>query len=78
MMHIVEMNAAQMKFIREFFDNYSDEKVKLTIKDESKKIKVVYEAETDLTTAELQGHLKSEFKTKSKYANALYYTINIK
>ena len=33
-MHKVEINAVQMKFIREFFDNYQDEKVKLAILDD--------------------------------------------
>lgn len=78
MAYIVEMNGAQMKFIREFFDNYEDDKVKLTLKDDSSRIKVVYTGESDLERSELENHLKTSFKTKSKYASALYYTIHVK
>ncbi len=78
MVYIVEMNGAQMKFIREFFDNYEDDKVKLTLKDDSNRIKVVYTGESDLERAELENHLKTSFKTKSKYSSALYYTIHVK
>ena len=78
MTYTVEMNGAQMKFIREFFDNYEDDKVKLTLKDDSNRIKVVYTGESDLERAELEKHLKTSFKTKSKYASALYYTIHVK
>lgn len=78
MTYTVEMNGAQMKFIREFFDNYEDDKVKLTLKDDSNRIKVVYTGESDLERSELENHLKTSFKTKSKYASALYYTIHVK
>lgn len=77
-MHKVEINAVQMKFIREFFDNYQDEKVKLAILDDKNRIKIVYSAETDLSASELEKHLKSEFKAKSKYGTSLYYTLNVK
>ena len=76
MTYTVEMNGAQIKFIREFFDNYEDDKVKLTLKDGSNRIKVVYTGESDLERAELENHLKTSFKTK--YASALYYTIHVK
>lgn len=78
MTYTVEMNGAQMKFIREFFDNYEDDKVKLTLKDGSNRIKVVYTGESELEKAELETHLKTTFKTKSQYASALYYTIHVK
>ena len=77
-MHKVEINAVQMKFIREFFDNYQDEKVKLTLLDDKNRIKIVYSAETDLSAADLEKHLKSEFKAKSTYGTSLYYTLNVK
>jgi hypothetical protein len=78
MTYTVEMNGAQMKFIREFFDNYEDDKVKLTLKDGSNRIKVVYTGESELEKAELESYLKTTFKTKSQYASALYYTIHVK
>ena len=78
MTYTVEMNGAQMKFLRDFFDNYEDDKVKLELKDGSNRIKVVYTGESDLERAELENHLKTEFKTKSKFASALYYTIHVK
>ncbi|MEG1870982.1 MAG: hypothetical protein RR192_03170 [Peptostreptococcaceae bacterium] len=78
MTYTVEINGAQMKFIREFFDNYGDDKVKLTLKDGSNRIKVVYKGESELDRAELENHLKTSFKAKSKYASALYYTIHVK
>ena len=77
-MYIVEINGVQMKFIREFFDNYEDDKVKLRAKDDSNRIKIVYSAETSLTAKDLEDYLKSEFKTKSKYGTTLYYTLNVK
>ena len=78
MTYTVEMNGAQMKFIREFFDNYEDDKVKLTLKDGSNRIKVVYTGESELEKAELESYLKTTFKAKSQYASALYYTIHVK
>lgn len=78
MTYTVEINGAQMKFLREFFDNYEDDKVKLELKDGSNRIKVVYTGESDLEKTELENHLKTSFKTKSKYASALYYTIHVK
>ncbi|GAA0084262.1 hypothetical protein ACH36K_17730 [Clostridium sp. MB05] len=77
-MYKVEINGVQMKFIREFFDNYEDNKVKLIVNDDSNRIKIVYSAETSLTANELEAYLKSEFKTKSKYGTTLYYTLNVK
>lgn len=77
-MYKVEINGVQMRFIREFFDNYEDDNVKLTVLDDSNRIKIVYSAETRLTAKELESYLKSEFKTKSKYGVALYYTVNVK
>lgn len=77
-MHKVEINGVQMKFIREFFDNFEDDKVKLTVLDDKNRIKIIYSAETELSVAELERHLKSEFKNKSAYGTSLYYTINVK
>ena len=77
-MYKVEINGVQMKFIREIFDNFNDDKVKLTVFDDSNRIKIVYSAETGLTAKELESYLKSEFKTKSKYGMSLYYTIHVK
>lgn len=77
-MYKVEINGVQMKFIREFFDNYEDDKAKLTVSDDSNRIKIIYSAETSLTAKELEAHLKSEFKSKSKYGITLYYTLNVK
>lgn len=77
-MYKVEINGVQMKFIREFFDNYEDDKVKLTVSDDSNRIKIIYSAETKLTAKELESYLKSEFKSKSKYGTALYYTLYVK
>lgn len=77
-MYKVEINGVQMKFIREFFDNYQDEKVKLTVLDDKNRIKIVYSAETDLSAQELEKYLKSEFKAKSAYGTSLYYTIHVK
>ena len=57
MTYTVEMNGAQINFIREFFDNYEDDKVKLTLKDGSNRIKVVYTGESDLEREELENHL---------------------
>ena len=77
-MHKVEINGVQMKFIREFFDNYQDEKVKLTVLDDKNRIKIVYSAETDLSPEDLEKYLKSEFKSKSPYGTSLYYTLHVK
>ncbi|MDV4149885.1 hypothetical protein R0131_03465 [Clostridium sp. AL.422] len=77
-MHKVEINGVQMKFIREFFDNFQDDKVKLTVLDDKNRIKIIYSAETDLSPEELEKHLKSEFKTKSAYGASLYYTVHVK
>ena len=60
------------------FDNYEDDKVKLTLKDGSNRIKVVYTGESELEKAELESYLKTTFKAKSQYASALYYTIHVK
>lgn len=78
MTYLVEMNAAQMKFIREFFDNYKDDVVTLTIKDDSNRVRTVYTAETELDKSALEKHLKNEFKTRAKMASALYYAIHVK
>ena len=75
-MYKVEINGVQMKFIRGFFDNY--DKVKLTVLDDKNRIKIIYSAETELSAADLERHLKSEFKSKSAYGTSLYYTINVK
>lgn len=75
-MYKVEMNAGQMKFIREFFDDYKDEKVKLTVSSTASRVKTVYEVETELSKEDLVVYLKTIFKT-SKNAAALYYTINV-
>ena len=77
-MYKVEINGVQMKFIREFFDNYQDEKVKLTVLDDKNRFKIVYSAETDLSAEDLEKHLKNEFKTKSVYGTSLYYTVHVK
>lgn len=73
----IEINAAQMKFIREFFDNYEDEKVKFKVIDTSNRIKTTYEVETELADNELEKYVKAVFKEKSQYGNALYYTIRV-
>ena len=78
MTYTVEMNAAQMKFIKEFFENYEDDKVKLTLKDASNRVKHIYIAETELDQKTLENHLKTEFKNKAPMASALYYTIHAK
>lgn len=75
-MYKVEMNAGQMKYIREFFDDYKDDKVKLTASSASSRVKTIYDVETELSKAELGPYLKELFK-KSKNAAALYYTINV-
>lgn len=77
-MHKVEINGVQMKFIRGFFDNFEDEKVKLIVLDDKSRIKIVYSAETELSAVDLERHLKSTFKSKSPYGTSLYYTINVK
>ena len=77
-MHKVEINAVQMKFIREFFDNYQDDKVKLAVLDDKNRIKIVYSAETELSAQELEKYLKTEFKAKSAYGTSLYYTLHVK
>ncbi len=77
-MYKVEINGVQMKFIREFFDNFEDDKVKLTVLDDKNRIKIVYSAETELSATDLEKHLKSEFKSKSIYGTGLYYTIHVK
>ena len=41
-MYKVEINGVQMKFIRGFFDNYEDDKVKLTVLDDKNRIKIIY------------------------------------
>ncbi len=74
----VEINGVQMKFIRSFFDDYEDEKVKLTVLDDKNRIKIIYSAETELSAEALEKHLKSEFKSKSPYGTSLYYTIHVK
>ncbi|NLL31145.1 MAG: hypothetical protein GX258_08940 [Clostridiales bacterium] len=73
----IEINAAQMKFIREFFDNYEDEKVKFKVIDTSNRIKTTYEVETDLSDSELEKYVKKIFKEKSKYGSSLYYTVKL-
>lgn len=73
----VEINGAQMKTLREFFDNYEDDKVKLTVLDDKNRIKTVYSAETELDAKALEAHLKSQFKSHSKIAATLYYTIKV-
>ncbi|MGG7056765.1 hypothetical protein ACQPUY_03505 [Clostridium nigeriense] len=77
-MHKVEINGVQMKFIRGFFDNYQDDKVKLTVFDDKNRIKIIYLAETELSAVDLEKYLKSEFKRKSPYGTSLYYTIHVK
>jgi hypothetical protein len=77
-MYKVEINGVQMKFIRVFFDNYEDDKVKLTVFDDKNRIKIIYLAETELSAEALEKHLKSEFKSKSAYGTSLYYTIHVK
>ena len=77
-MYKVEINGVQMKFIREFFDNYEDDKVKLTILDDKNRIKIIYSAESELSAADLERYLKTQFKTKSIYGTTLYYTLNVK
>lgn len=78
MTSIVEMNSAQLKFIKEFFNSYEDEKVKVSIKDDSNRVKALFTVESDLQGADLESYLKSTFKNKSKYGSALYYTIHVK
>lgn len=75
-MYKVEMNAGQMKFIREFFDDYRDEKIKLTVGDSTSRVKTIYDVETELSKEDLVVYLKTLFKT-SKNAAALYYTIKV-
>lgn len=76
-MYRVEINGVQMKFIRGFFDNYEDEKVKLAVLDDKNRIKIIYSAESDLSAIELEKHLKTQFKNKSPYGVSLYYTIKV-
>lgn len=78
MISIVEMNSAQLKFLKEFFNSYEDEKVKVTIKDDSNRVRALFTVESDLEGAALESYLKSTFKDKSKYGAALYYTIHVK
>lgn len=75
-MYKVEMNAGQMKFIREFFDDYADDKVKITVSNTISRVKTIYDVETELSKEELVTYLKSLFKS-SKNAAALYYTIKV-
>lgn len=75
-MYKVEMNAGQMKYIREFFDGYQDDKVKLTVSNSLSRVKTIYDVETELSKEDLTVYLKTIFKT-SKHAAALYYTINV-
>lgn len=75
-MYKVEMNAGQMKFIREFFDDYVDDKVKITVSNTISRVKTIYDVETELSKEELVTYLKSLFKS-SKNAAALYYTIKV-
>lgn len=77
-MYKVEINGVQMKFIREFFDNYQDDEVKLTVLDDKNRIKIIYSAESNLSAKDLERHLKTQFKAKSIYGSGLYYTINVK
>lgn len=57
-----------MKILREYFDNYEDDKVKLTVLDDKNRIKTVYTVETELDAKTLEAHLKSRFKAHSKIA----------
>lgn len=77
-MYKVEINAAQMKSLREFFDNYKDDKVETKLLDASNRIKSIYEVETELSEIETEKYLKELFKNSSKSAATLYYTIKIK
>lgn len=76
-MYKVEINAAQMKSIREFFDNYKDDKVDVKLIDASNRIKSIYEVETELTQSETEKYLKELFRNSSKSAATLYYTIKV-
>lgn len=76
--YIAEINAAQLKFLKEFFMDYEDEKIKCRLKDDSNRIKAIFEVNSDLTAEQVEAHMKSVFKSKSKYASALYYTIHVK
>lgn len=77
-MYKFEINAVQMKFLREFFDNYKDDKVELKLIDDSNRVKTIYELKTDLSKDEAEKYLKNLFKTNSKYGTALYYTLHVK
>ena len=77
-MYKFEINAVQMKYLREFFDNYKDDKVELKLVDASNRVKTVYELKTNLSKDEAERYLKDLFKTNSKYGTALYYTLHVK
>jgi flavoprotein len=77
-MYKFEINAVQMKYLREFFDNYKDDKVELKLADASNRVKTIYDLETELSKNEAEKYLKDLFKTNSKYGAALYYTLHVK
>ena len=77
-MYKFEINAVQMKYLREFFDNYKDDKVELKLIDASNRVKTIYALETNLSKDEAERYLKDLFKTNSKYGTALYYTLHVK
>ncbi|GFP78107.1 MULTISPECIES: hypothetical protein [Clostridium] len=76
--YVAELNCAQLKQLVEFFDNYQDDNIKCTIKENVSKIKATMDVETSLPKDKLESYLKTTFKNKSKFGMALYFAIYVK
>ncbi|OIK14890.1 hypothetical protein [Bacillus sp. MUM 13] len=68
----IKFYCGQISFVRKFFNEYQDEKVKTVLLSETK-ITAVFEVVTSLSGQEAEQYLMDIFK-KSKYGPALYYT----
>ncbi len=69
----VQVSAGMLKKLTDFFDDYSDDKVKCK-RVSTSGIKAIYEVETEMNSAEAAAYMKSVFK-KQPGASMLYFSI---
>lgn len=71
--HRIHVFCGQIKFIHEFFKDYKDDKVTITI-DQLNKIDMKMTVETELSGEETEKYIKQLLK-QSSLGSALYYSV---